>query len=184
MKLEEKKLVLADDVLRSNPDVSKFELVLIASKMHRMNLRPTLKECMLALQNNEVDPKDILQEIVSPSKPKTEETEEDDDEEETDEANVLIAIRSYYGALINYLLTNLKVQFEGVENVPNFPEAVPIVIGGGTSLVKGFLDVFNEQFDQDEFPIPISEIVHIEDAHTAVARGCLSEAQLIEEDDE
>ena len=34
-------------------------------------------------------------------------------EEDTDEANVLIAIRSYYGALINYLLTNLKVQFEG-----------------------------------------------------------------------
>ena len=57
-------------------------------------------------------------------------------EEDTDEANVLIAIRSYYGALINYLLTNLKVQFEGVENVPNFPEPVPIVIGGGTSLVK------------------------------------------------
>ena len=105
-------------------------------------------------------------------------------EEETDEANVLIAIRSYYGALINYLLTNLKVQFEGVENVPNFPEAVPIVIGGGTSLVKGFLDVFNEQFDQDDFPIPISEIIHMEDAHTAVARGCLSEAQLIEEDGE
>ena len=105
-------------------------------------------------------------------------------EEGTDEANVLIAIRSYYAALINYLLTNLKVQFEGVENVPNFPEPVPIVIGGGTSLVKGFLDVFNEQFDQDEFPIPISEIILIEDAHTAVARGCLSEAQLIEEDKE
>ena len=105
-------------------------------------------------------------------------------DEDTDEANVLIAIRSYYGALVNYLLTNLKVQFEGVENVPNFPNAVPIVIGGGTSLVKGFLDVFNEQFDQNEFPIPISEIIHIEDAHTAVARGCLSEAQLIEEDDE
>ena len=105
-------------------------------------------------------------------------------EEGTDEANVLIAIRSYYGALVNYLLTNLKVQFEGVENVPNFPEPVPIVIGGGTSLVKGFLDVFNEQFDQDEFPIPVSEIILIEDAHTAVARGCLSEAQLIEEDKE
>jgi len=105
-------------------------------------------------------------------------------EEDTDEANVLIAIRSYYGALINYLLTNLKVQFEGVENVLNFPEAVPIVIGGGTSLVKGFMDVFNEQFDQNEFPIPVSEIILIEDAHTAVARGCLSEAQLIEEDDE
>ena len=30
---------------------------------------------------------------------------------------------------------------------------------------------------------PVSEIVLIEDAHTAVARGCLSEAQLIEEED-
>jgi hypothetical protein len=105
-------------------------------------------------------------------------------EEGTEEANVLIAIRSYYGALVNYLLTNLKVQFEGVENVPNFPEPVPIVLGGGTSLVGGFLDVFNEQFDQNDFPIPISEITLIEDAHTAVARGCLSEAQLIEEDED
>ena len=104
-------------------------------------------------------------------------------EEGTEESNVLIAIRSYYGALVNYLLTNLKVQFEGIDNVPNFPEPVPIVIGGGTSLVKGFLDVFNEQFDQSDFPIPISEITLIEDAHTAVARGCLSEAQLIEEED-
>ena len=104
-------------------------------------------------------------------------------DEDTDEANVLIAIRSYYGALVNYLLTNLKVQFEGIDNVPNFPEPVPIVIGGGTSLVKGFLDVFNEQFDQSDFPIPVSEITLIEDAHTAVARGCLSEAQLIEEED-
>ena len=103
-------------------------------------------------------------------------------DEGSEEANILIALRSYYGALINYLLTNLKVQFEGVENVPNFPEAVPIVIGGGTSLVKGFVDVFNEQFDQDTFPIPIKEIVLIEDAHTAVSRGCLSEAMLVEEE--
>ena len=70
-----RKLVVADDVLKSNPDVSKFELVLIASKMHRMGLRPTLKECMLALQHNEVDPKDILKEIVSPTKPKEEDEE-------------------------------------------------------------------------------------------------------------
>ena len=105
-------------------------------------------------------------------------------EEGTEESNVLIAIRSYYGALVNYLLTNLRVQFEGIDNVPNFPDPVPIVIGGGTALVTGFLDVFNEQFDQTEFPIPVSEIVLIEDAHTAVARGCLSEAQLVEEDEE
>ena len=68
--------------------------------------------------------------------------------------------------------------------MPSFPDAVPIVIGGGTSLVTGFMDVFQEQFDGENFPIPVSEIKLIEDAHTAVARGCLSEAQLIEEDEE
>ena len=40
-----------------------------------------------------------------------------------------------------------------------------------------------EQFNQDEFPIPVSEVKLIEDAHTAVSRGCLSEAQLVEEDE-
>ena len=46
--------------------------------------------------------------------------------------------------------------------------------------------VFNgqeKQFNQEEFPIQIKEFVLVEDAHTAVARGCLSEAQLIEEED-
>ena len=104
--------------------------------------------------------------------------------EESEEHNIIHAIRSYYGALINYLLVNLKHQFENTADVPQFPDAVPIVIGGGTSLVKGFLDVFNEQFNQDEFPIQVKEIRLIEDAHTAVSRGCLSEAQLIEEDDD
>ena len=104
-------------------------------------------------------------------------------QEGTDEHNVINAIRSYYGALINYLLINLKNQFENLDKVPNFPNAVPIVVGGGTSLVKGFMDVFMEQFNQEEFPIKVSEVILIEDAHTAVARGCLSEAQLIEEEE-
>jgi len=102
--------------------------------------------------------------------------------EESDEANVLHATRSYYGALINYLLTNLKHQFEGAANVPQFPDPVPLIFGGGTALVKGFIDVFNEQFDAETFPIQISEIKIIEDAHTSISRGCLSEAQLIEEE--
>tara|TARA_B100001094_G_scaffold47222_1_gene42441 strand:+ start:3534 stop:3788 length:255 start_codon:yes stop_codon:yes gene_type:complete len=68
--------VFAHSVLESNPDVSKFELVIIASKMHRMGLRPTLAECLRALETNEIDPKDIVEEIVSPSKPQSEEEKE------------------------------------------------------------------------------------------------------------
>jgi hypothetical protein len=45
------------------------------------------------------------------------------------------------------------------------------------------MDVVGEQFNQDEFPIPVSKFTLVEDAHTAVARGCLSEAQLIEEEE-
>ena len=67
--------VFAHSVLETNPDVSKFELVIIASKMHRMGLRPTLAECLRALETNEIDPKDIIEEIVSPTKPKEEEKE-------------------------------------------------------------------------------------------------------------
>jgi len=104
-------------------------------------------------------------------------------QEGSDEYNIINAIRSYYGALINYLLTNLAHQFNNAESVPNFPDSIPIVFGGGTSLVKGFLQVVGEQFNQDEFPIQISDIKLVEDAHTAVARGCLSEAELIEEED-
>ena len=103
-------------------------------------------------------------------------------QEGSDEYNIINAIRSYYGALINYLLTNLAHQFNNAESVPNFPDSIPIVFGGGTSLVKGFLQVVGEQFNQDEFPIQISDIKLVEDAHTAVARGCLSEAELIEEE--
>ena len=103
-------------------------------------------------------------------------------QEGSDEYNIINAIRSYYGALINYLLTNLANQFNNAESVPNFPDSIPIVFGGGTSLVKGFLQVVGEQFNQDEFPIQISDIKLVEDAHTAVARGCLSEAELIEEE--
>ena len=49
-------------------------------------------------------------------------------EEESEESNVLHAIRSYYGALINYLLVNLKAQFEGAANVPKFPAAPDLAL--------------------------------------------------------
>ena len=104
-------------------------------------------------------------------------------QEGSEEYNIINAIRSYYGALVNYLLTNLTHQFNNAESVPNFPEAIPVVFGGGTALVKGFMEVVGEQFNQEEFPIQVKEFTLVEDAHTAVARGCLSEAQLIEEEE-
>ena len=100
-----------------------------------------------------------------------------DNEERTSEQQ---AIRTYYEALVRYLLANIARQFESTD-VPNFPKPVPIVLGGGTSMVKGFLEVFKEQFKQKEFPINISEIRIVEEPLTAVARGLLIEANLSNE---
>ena len=62
------------------------------------------------------------------------------------------------------MLTNLKHQFENAESVPNFPNInIPIVFGGGTSLVKGFMEVVGEQFNQDEFPIEVEKFTLVED---------------------
>jgi len=94
------------------------------------------------------------------------------------------AIKSHYGALIRYILANIAAQFEDADDTPTFPDQVPIVVGGGTSMAEGFIELFQEQFTQDDFPIDISEIRLVEEPLTAVARGCLEEAKLGAEEDE
>lgn len=92
------------------------------------------------------------------------------------------ATRSYYGALINYILINIANQFNNSESMPTFPNPVPIVIGGGTAMVPGFLELFNEQLEVLDFPIDISEVRLVENIHEGVALGCLNEAILSEEE--
>lgn len=87
------------------------------------------------------------------------------------------AIKSYYESLIRYILANISNQFENSDETPTFPEPVNIVCGGGTSMVNGFIDVFKEQFTQNDFPIPIDDIFLVDEPLTAVARGCYQEAK-------
>ncbi|MBC8408590.1 MAG: cell division FtsA domain-containing protein [Rhodobacteraceae bacterium] len=92
------------------------------------------------------------------------------------------AVKTYYGVLIRYILANIAKQFEESDSMPNFPDAIPIVIGGGTSLISGFIDVFQEQFNQKEFPIEVGDVRLVDEPLTAVARGCLADALLEEEE--
>jgi actin-like ATPase involved in cell morphogenesis len=87
------------------------------------------------------------------------------------------AIKSYYEALIRYILANIARQFESRE-MPNFSNDVPIIIAGGTSMVNGFIEVFKDQFQQKQFPLKISEIKLADEPLTAVARGCYADAVL------
>tara|TARA_Y100000590_G_scaffold263370_1_gene295547 strand:- start:503 stop:745 length:243 start_codon:yes stop_codon:yes gene_type:complete len=51
-------------------DVSQMELPIIAAKMFRMKLRPTLVDCLIALKNKEVDPATIIEAIKEDARPK------------------------------------------------------------------------------------------------------------------
>lgn len=93
------------------------------------------------------------------------------------------AIKTYYTSLIRYILANIAKQFSSSEDTPVFPDSVPIVVGGGTSMVEGFVDLFKEQFTQGDFPIEVGDIRLVDEPLTAVARGCLEEAKLEQEDD-
>tara|TARA_Y100001963_G_scaffold85688_1_gene118480 strand:- start:2702 stop:3721 length:1020 start_codon:yes stop_codon:yes gene_type:complete len=97
---------------------------------------------------------------------------------EVDQTNVQTAIKTYYGVLINYLLANLNKRFEADNNIPNFPNPVPIVIGGGTSMVPGFIEYFKQKYAERDLPIDLKDISLVSDTHNAVAKGCLSEALL------
>lgn len=88
------------------------------------------------------------------------------------------AIKSNYEALIRYVLANIAHQFSEDSSTPEFPNAVPIVLGGGTSMAPGFVDLFRSQFTQSDFPIDISEIRLVHEPLTAVARGCLIAGEL------
>ena len=88
------------------------------------------------------------------------------------------AIAIYYRNLINYNIVNIKERFESAENMPSFPDPVPVVFSGGTSLPKGFIDLARSVFEELEFPIQVSELRMAKDPLNATAKGCLTAAML------
>jgi len=94
------------------------------------------------------------------------------------------AVVIYYRNLINYTLTNIKHRFETGEGMPNFPDPIDIVCAGGTSLIGGFAEVFQDEFDNIDFPIEVKSIRRAEDPLNSIAKGCLVAALNEAEDEE
>jgi len=85
------------------------------------------------------------------------------------------AICIYYKYLINYSLTKIIEKFQDLADIPNFQEDVVIAITGGTSMVGGFKEVFQEEFEKikDRFPISVKEIRLAENRLDSTVKGCL-----------
>ncbi len=85
---------------------------------------------------------------------------------------ILEAIQFYYESMINYSIKKTVVEFQKNIDV-DINESIPIIISGGTSMPKGFLQLFRTLLAQYEFPIEISEIRMASNPMTAVANGLL-----------
>lgn len=71
------------------------------------------------------------------------------------------ALSIYYKSLILRLFDSLKNEFINNKKADfELPNAVPMIIAGGTSMATNFLEFFKQTFEtvRDKFPIPISEI--------------------------
>jgi hypothetical protein len=98
---------------------------------------------------------------------------------EPNDNQVLAAVASYYDRLIDYTTKQLASAMDGHKSIPKFKDPLPIVVAGGTSKAKGFVDLFAKKLEENGFPLPVKEVRHAADPLHAVARGCLIAAQVM-----
>jgi len=94
------------------------------------------------------------------------------------------AISLYIQTLIDYTIDRVIEVFLRKKGEIHISKPLPIIVSGGTSLAKGFLEKFKERFElhRSRFPIQISEIRSASNPMTSVATGLLLLSQM--DDDE
>jgi hypothetical protein len=92
---------------------------------------------------------------------------------------VLAAVSSYYDRLIDYTVKQLFATMEGHKTLPKFKDPLPVVIAGGTTQAKGFVELFEKKLRSSGFQLQIKEVRHAKDPLHAVSRGCLIASQIL-----
>jgi len=81
------------------------------------------------------------------------------------------AISVYYGNLLVYTLEQIAYDLSRSASLPKFKDPIPLVVGGGTSLPRGFIGKFEQALGAVDMPVEVSEVRHAEDPLHAVANG-------------
>jgi len=92
---------------------------------------------------------------------------------------VLAAVSAYYERLIDYTTKNLSSALSNHKSLPKFKNPLTIVVAGGTSQAKGYIENFKIKMEANGFPIAIKEIRHASDPLHAVAKGCMIAAKVL-----
>jgi len=98
---------------------------------------------------------------------------------EPNENPVLEAVSAYYDRLIDYTTKQLSVALTGHKLLPKFKNPLKIVIAGGTSQAKGYIEKFTEKLTQNNFPLVVKEVCHSSDPLHAVSKGCLIASKIL-----
>jgi hypothetical protein len=86
------------------------------------------------------------------------------------------AIAVYTRNFVNYTVQTMLQKMSAADHMPTFARSIHLVCAGGTSMMRGFIDVFREEFDKIDFPINVTNIRLAANPLRAVAAGCLQAA--------
>ncbi len=86
------------------------------------------------------------------------------------------AITVYYHEMVAHLVESLRAQISSAQRLPKLEQSIPLVVSGGTSMPKGFLDCFTAALRGNELPIKLSEVRVSADPLNSTARGALMAA--------
>jgi hypothetical protein len=92
---------------------------------------------------------------------------------------ILSAVSSYYERLIDYTAKQLCLALSNHKTLPKFKKPISIVIAGGTSQAKGYVDKLHEKLLEHQFPLEIQVVKHSSDPLHAVAKGCLIASNIL-----
>lgn len=86
-----------------------------------------------------------------------------------------------YRWVIQNTLNQVKAAFTNSSSV-RVLDSIPIIISGGTSLPKGFVNLFKKEIESTKLPFDVSEVLHAKNPLKSVAKGCLLYANSLEEE--
>jgi hypothetical protein len=86
------------------------------------------------------------------------------------------ALNVYYQEMITTLINTLRKQISSAQKLPKLEQSVPLVLSGGGTMPKGFLEKFNKTLSASDFPVKLSEVRVSSDPLNSTARGALMAA--------
>lgn len=90
------------------------------------------------------------------------------------------ALEIYYDAMIENIVKNFSAKFEKIPANEKIDTAFEIIVGGGTSMVPGFIEKFRSVIDGMDLPFKVKGVRMAQHPLFAVANGCLAKAMAVE----